>query len=220
MRPALSSSQNLVSAISHTQATLEAYEQHAKQYILQTPVVELNAEGDLAKWILKSLETTSQEDVILEIGSATPRDAIFMRSQGFQVQCTDATIAFLDDLAKRGEPAYHLNILDDILEKNQYSMMFANAVFQHFTPQQTHYALSKMFNALPKKGSVALSLKQGTGERWITEKFPSRRFVHYWQPGSIVSLFELIGFEVVYLAYDVRGEFNDHKWIMLTAIKN
>lgn len=206
-------------SLGSNQITIAAYEQHAEEYILKTPVVPLQQQGILGRWISEALTHIPAGGSILEIGSATPRDALFMREQGFKVQCSDATQAFLKNLRHQGEEALYLDVLETPLHLAQYNMVFANAVIQHFTPTEASFILTKIFRALPKSGVLAFTTKQGTGESWITEKFPSERFVHYWGPSSLRHLLTFIGFEIISMQDNVPGEFNEHHWIMVVARK-
>lgn len=201
------------------QKTLRAYNRDILNYLKYTPRTFENVKDEMVTWIdstLDHLETYSSH--ILEIGSATPRDATYMRSKGFSVQCSDASRGFVDYLRKCGEDALLLNVLTDQIPKGLYDMVFANAVVSHFTKEDLRFALKNIYNALPEKGVFAFSAKEGDGETWVAEKSISERFIHYWQIENLTSAVEEIGYRVVFINTNA-GDLPHHRWINIVAQK-
>ncbi len=198
--------------------TLKAYSQHVTEYIKNTPSNYQSYHIPLLRWINFSLKLIAPQSKVLEIGSATPREARYIRSKGFIVHASDAVPAFVDHLQDKGEDAFLLNLLTDEIE-GDYAMIFANAVFSHFSRQEIIKALHKVYNALSPGSIFAFSVKQGNGEGWITEKFSAARYVKYWRPDEIYELAAAIGFIVVFKEQDINGDLPTHTWINIVARK-
>ena len=197
--------------------TLEAYNSAVAQYIEFTAQIHKREHTPLQKWFDASLEHIKDGGRIFEIGSATPRDAAYMRNQGFWVQCSDASIGFVEYLQSVGEPALYFNVLKHQLI-GEYDMIFANAVAPHFTEPELRLMLHSVADALQPGKVFAFSTKYGYGNGWITEKFEPARFIQYWQPHELVPILHDYGFEVVY--QDIaRGDFSEHTWIMFVLRK-
>ena len=141
-----------------------------------------------------------------------------MRAKNFFVQTSDAVPAFVDHLKNEGEDAFLFNLLTDQF-KEDYTMVFANAVMPHFSEDETMIALRKVHNALNAGGIFAFSVKQGQGEEWITEKFDARRYVKYWQSDEIYSLVREVGFKLVFKEEGIIGDLPNHIWINISAQK-
>lgn len=172
----------------------------------------------LLRWIDSALILLPQNGKILEVGSATPRDARYMRSQGYRVQCSDAVVGFVNYLRSQGEDALLLDIINDPIY-GTYDMVFANAVVQHFTNNELQRVAEKVRDSLPSGGVFAFSVKQGNGNVWINEKFNEKRYIHYWQPGVIRSLLEDAGYDITFMESGVQGDLPGHVWINITAQK-
>jgi hypothetical protein len=89
------------------QQTIQAYEDHIQDYINGT--VRDTGDGSVKDWIDEFLTDLPKTARILEFGSAFGRDAEYIQKQGYKVECTDATQAFVDLLNKKGFSARHLN---------------------------------------------------------------------------------------------------------------
>lgn len=197
--------------------TLDAYDKSVEQYIECTAQVHKRERTPLQQWLDASLDLIPQGGSVFEIGSATPRDANYMRRQGYAVQCSDGSRGFVKYLRQAGEPALHFNILKDHVE-NTFDMIFANAVVPHFTQEELYFILKKINRALQAGQVFAFSTKYGQGCGWVTEKFEPARFITYWQPHELIPLIEANGFDIVY--QDIaKGDFSEHIWIMLAIRK-
>jgi SAM-dependent methyltransferase len=198
--------------------TLEAYNHNVDAYIQATPQGHPTYRNMMTEWIDAALDSIPAAGSVLELGSATPRDATYMRSRGYKVQCTDASIGFIDNLLRQGEDAQLLNALKDPIPKG-YDMIFANGVIQHFTRADALLVLFKISQALKKGGIFAFSVKEGLGEKWVTEKFSDLRYMHYWQPEEIKLELEKCGFTLAFNRGNSPGDLPNHSWITIVARK-
>lgn len=202
---------------SSNQDTLEAYDNNVVFYLEHTPPSYVKHHDALLHWIDNSLKDL-QGDRVLEIGSATPRDANYIRSKGFSVQTSDGSQKFVDHLRKNGEDAILLNALTDPIPE-EFNLIYANAVAPHFTAAELTGFISKAEQALKKSGRLAFSLKIGHGEEWVKEKFQNPRFIHYWQPDGIKSLLTQFNFKIIFFEINDQGDLPTHHWMNITVEK-
>lgn len=200
------------------QVTLEVYTKYVLTYIQNTPQTYLPYQKAMLSWIDATLEHTPKSGKILEIGSATPRDATYMRSKGYFVQCSDASVGFISHLKTQGENALKLNILTDPVNTN-YNLIFANGVIPHFSRQEFEYILKRFFQSLHPGTVFSFNTKEGEGEAWVNEKAIYKRYICYWQPEELLHLLEKVGFTITYFKTNAPGDLPNHKWIHVIAKK-
>lgn len=205
------------SPLGSNQVTLAAYNSRVDEYIKQTIATIDEHKPEVREWIDTALSNIRKDGSIFEVGSATLRDASYIRKQGYKITCSDGAINFVKDLRKRGEDAVFFNILKDEFP-DTYDMIYANGVFPHFTPIETRYALNNIHKALKDNGIVAFSLKYGVGEEWINEKFEDKRFTHYWKLEDIFDLLRQEQFEIIF-SNSNTGEYPSHQWLNIVAKK-
>jgi cyclopropane fatty-acyl-phospholipid synthase-like methyltransferase len=207
-----------MTSIDENNQTLHAYNANVDLYLKSTPAAYGTPHKALKEWIDNALSYVKPGGTILEIGSATPRDAIYMRNQGFTVQCSDGAASFVDHLNAMGEPAVPLNIIHESTDKS-YDMVFANAVFPHFTNEDAQKALTNIRDCLNPDGILAFNVKQGEGEEWVKEKMAEQRYIHYWQPHEIYEQVQNAGYEVLLLEDGIEGDLPTHIWTRIIAQK-
>lgn len=198
-------------------ATIDAYNHEASTYITKTPHHYQTYHKPMLNWIDAALSQLGGREV-LEIGSATPRDATYIRHKGYAVQTSDASEKFVDSLQSQGESAILLNALTDTIPSG-YDLIFANAVAPHFTPSNLIKFLEKSFSALSAGGRLAFNLKIGSGDAWINEKLTAKRFIHYWQPEEIKEILTGIDCKVIFFDANASGDFPNHHWVNIVIEK-
>lgn len=189
--------------------TLQSYESNINAYVNGTPSV---VSGVVKIWIDKTLSMIPDNAHIIEIGSAFGRDAHYIESHGFTVERTDATEGFVTLLQQQKYPAKILNILTDDFTQT-YDLIFANAVFLHFTPAEFTSILNKIYNSLSPQGILSFSMKYGYGEEWSTEKLGSKRYFHYWQLNDLKDFISAAHLETLSI-------FQDQRFLYLIAKKS
>lgn len=203
--------------ISYNKATLEAYNQDIAGYIRNTPGSFGEEHHPLVLWIQKALSYLPRGGRVLELGSGTGRDALFMESLGYKVIRSDGAIGFVNHLRKQGFDALKIDVLSDPLPASD--MIFANAVISHFNRNDTIFVMSKIFNSIKQQGIVAINAKQGIGEAWINEKLKRKRYVYFWDPGQLRFMVKELGFEILYCTEDLKGDLKSHTWTHLILRK-
>lgn len=178
------------------QQTIQSYEGHVQEYISGTPQ---EVSGVVKDWLDEAVTGLPKDARILELGSATGRDAVYLQNLGYAVDCTDATQAFVDLLNQKGFTARKLNAITDDLG-GPYDFVLANAVLLHFTREEMKQVLHKVLAVLNKDGRFAFTLKQGDGEGWSEEKLGAPRFFCYWAEGQIREYMKEAGFTNIRVA--------------------
>lgn len=192
--------------VSANTVTIQSYESSIQEYTSGTSAV---VSGNFKVWIDTLLQNVNRGAEIIEIGSAFGRDAAYIESQGFKVERTDATEGFVHLLHQAGHLAHLFNVvIDDFTKK--YDLIFANAVFLHFTPQELQSVLLKAYDALKDNGILAFSVKKGEGEEWTTAKLGQPRYFCYWDMDKMKSLLSSVGFDEVTIL-------EDDKWLQIIA---
>lgn len=210
---------NHVESNTPNKLTIQAYNNQADTYIKSTSDRYDDSRQSLREWIDEILSYARPQGSVLEIGSATPRDAQYMRSKGFQVQCSDATPNFVAHLKDMGESPLLLDVIQDKISTKTYDLIFANAVFPHLNPEAAQKALANINQGLKDGGIIAFNVKQGDGDEWIDEKFNDKRYIHYWQPHEIYEMVQANGFEAITIDDGIEGERPTHIWTRIIAQK-
>jgi predicted TPR repeat methyltransferase len=196
------------------QRTLATYQAQFANYIDGTPQVT-NAEEAQGVWIADVLRGVPTDAKIFEIGSAFGRDADFIKSLGYeQVQASDAFDAAVEALQSKGYNAIKFDVLTDEFSTT-YDVIFAAAVFLHFTEEDFKTALLKVNKALKVGGRFALSLKEGEGDEWTSAKMDAPRYFRYWTFETVIPVLESFGFKII----DKRRTNIKQEWIQITCVK-
>ncbi|MBB4197421.1 hypothetical protein CCR94_12480 [Rhodoblastus sphagnicola] len=172
------------------EATLRAYDDHVRAYVEGTAHEVGGAPRD---WIDRALDGLPATARIIEIGSAFGRDAAYVASKNFAVECTDAASGFVAELRARGFDARQFNLLTDDFGAT-YDLILANAVLLHFNREDLPRVLAKARAALNPGGRLAFSLKGGEGEGWSSAKLGAPRYFCYWRAEPLAALLAGAGF--------------------------
>lgn len=190
--------------------TINSYEESVQKYIDKTPKT---VDGSFKDWIMKFLSFVSKDKPIFEIGSAFGRDANFIESLDYKVIRSDATVSFVRYLENSGFECRYFNLLTDDFKEPLY-VLFANAVFLHFTREELNLVLNKIYSNLEPNGILVFSVKAGVGEGWSYEKLGKKRYFYYWQLADLKNLLINCGYEILFLEQDY-----EKKWIYVIAKK-
>ncbi|MCW2314858.1 SAM-dependent methyltransferase [Rhodoblastus acidophilus] len=170
--------------------TLLTYDENVRAYVDGTAQA---VNGAPQQWMDRALDGLAPDARILEIGSAFGRDAAYIASKKFTIECTDATPGFVSELLARGFSARLFNVLTDPFD-GAYDLILANAVLLHFDRAQLPFVLEKARAALKPAGRLAFSLKAGDGEGWSSAKLGAPRYFCYWRAENLPALLRAAGF--------------------------
>ncbi|ADP70531.1 Methyltransferase type 12 [Rhodomicrobium vannielii ATCC 17100] len=192
--------------------TLRSYDARVRNYVAGTAQT---VSGEAKDWIDAALSGLPDTARILELGSAFGRDAAYIASNGFEIECTDAVPGFLAELKAKGLAARHFNVLTDELT-DRYDLILANAVLLHFARHEFTYVLKKMARSLKDGGRFAFSLKKGQGESWSSEKIGAPRFFCYWERQDLEPLLADAGF-ASWSVSEARTSRAHAEWLFIIA---
>jgi SAM-dependent methyltransferase len=170
--------------------TLRAYDANVRAYVEGT---QHQVGGPPRDWMDRALDGLAPTARIIEIGSAFGRDAAYIASKHFAVECTDAAPGFVAELRARGFDARLFNVLTDAFG-DAYDLILANAVLLHFDREVLPGVLAKARAALNAGGRLAFSLKGGDGEGWSSAKIGAPRYFCYWRAEQLAPLLRAAGF--------------------------
>ncbi len=172
---------------STNERTLAAYEAAAERYVAAERYAAADSAAvapPLAHFLAAFAEAVGPGGSVLEIGSATGRDAAFLEGHGLAVQRSDATEAFVARLRAAGADAWILNALREDLG-GPWDAIYAGAVFLHFDPAELAQVLRRMAVAVAPGGLLAFTVKEGDGSAWTTEKLGEPRHFTYWREPAL-----------------------------------
>ena len=190
--------------------TVKTYEDNLAAYLDKTP--------EKPTWEMKerldTLLTYSFPGAsILEFGTWTWRDADYFQSLGYTVQRSDIATSFLVYNTQREQEIISLDLLE-YRHDWVYDILFANAVFLHFTPPQLEKILGSIKKNLLVGWILGCSFKKWIWEELSTEKMPSPRYFKYRQEDELAVVFGDQGYTIVDMTTT-----GDDKWIHLIAKK-
>ncbi len=189
--------------------TIHTYDGGVKAYIDGTPQV---VSGNQKRWIDAAFSDVAKDARILEIGSAFGRDARYLMELGYSPTLSDATPSFVEYLRSQGLTAEVLDIVTD-RPSGEYDVIFASAVFLHFTDEDFDTAAQHVKDALRDgESKFIFSLKQGEGEEWTSKKMGNERYFKYWNRPLVEQRLGALGFSIVN-----SQTFEDDGWICLTT---
>ncbi len=150
---------------------------------------------------------------ILEIGSGNGRDAIIFASKGYTVTPSDYVDSFLDEMRKAGLHPLKLDAKHDDLPIPQ-DCIYANALFVHFSPEESAAFLQKAHTILPPDGVIFMSMIQGEGYARTARTRGFERDFYYYSLQQIDSILKDAGFSVLQSQEIIEGS---TVWIQVVA---
>lgn len=188
----------------NNRCTLQAYERHARGYAAAVSAIPSPSGAEALRRLAAALAPGQQ---VLEIGSGPGWDADFLEALGLRVHRTDATAAFRQFQAERGNRVEPLDLLrDDIV--GRYDGVLMLCVLQHFERVQLDAALGKLARALRGGGALLLSYPQGSDECWERTQSGDYRVVR-WMRVAMDARLARSGFAV---DWDACSDGEDGPW--------
>lgn len=187
--------------------TIETYRQNFDRYVARTGTEPLGEFKDLLDFFASQLPTGGS---ILEIGSASGRDARYLTFKGFKVLCTDVIPEALRRLALEGfeTEEYDFRNVPSSNWIEKFDGVFANAVLLHAPQDIFESALGNIARVLKKGGIAAFSLKTGVSEEFSLEKMDAPRYFRYHTEVEVRLLLKDLPFEILSFSYAEQG-----KWL-------
>ncbi len=189
-------------------ATLAAYRMSTARYIEQSH----RPAGDMLAYLDRFAALVAPGPV-LEIGSGPGWDAEHLEGRGVTVRRTDAAPEFVERLRAAGHDTRVLDVRHDELG-GPYRGIVADAVLLHLTRPEFAAALARCRAAVLPGGHLALTLKEGDGAEWTTEKIQQPRLFIYWREPQLRTALNAVAWDVVELTH-APGRRAD--WLLVIA---
>lgn len=155
--------------------TLSTYEAAAELYRSQT-----SANAAILAFLDDFAAAAGTAAHVLELGSGPGSDAAILEQRGLRVTRTDATRAFVAMLRADGHAAHVLDVRTDDFG-GPYDAVLADAVLLHLSAEEFAAVAGKARAAVRDGGLFALTLKEGDGSAWRTDKLDLPRHFTYWR---------------------------------------
>ena len=180
--------------------TIKTYNENFDTYETKTPSM---ASGELKEWIDAFLGYLPQKASIIELGSATGRDARYIAREGYNVTCTDIIPRALEKLSQEGFDTSLYDFRDEPREEwlHRFDGYFANAVLLHAPQDVFEKALANIPKFIKPGGIAAFSLKTGTGEEITGRKMEAPRYFNYHSEEEVRALLAKLPFEILEISY-------------------
>jgi cyclopropane fatty-acyl-phospholipid synthase-like methyltransferase len=150
---------------------------------------------------------------VLEIGSGGGIDAFLLQEAGYKVIASDYVEEFVNVIKEKGLDSILFDAKSDRLPSS-VDCIYANAVFVHFSPEETSNFLTRMKEQLTNERLIFISIIKGKGYEKSARSRGFEREFYYYTPESLKNIFDDIGYNIVYLNAD------DDKWIQtVIAVK-
>lgn len=193
--------------------TVKTYQQHFNTYVGRIPVIP---EGEMKKWIDTFASYIPKGGTILELGSASGRDARYLSLKDFTCVCTDIIPEALQKLSQEGFETAEYDFRNQPKPEwlGQFDAVFANAVLLHAPQSVFEQALKNIATILNTNGVVAFSLQSGEGEKIESVRIGAPRYFRYHTEKDIRDILNKLPFEVISITSS-----EDDKWICVIASK-
>ena len=198
--------------------TLETYEAKGQAYTDRAPQ---NVTLEFSQWLAYAVFLMPQHKLALEIGTGSGRDARLLESAGVPVDRTDAAASFISYGQQAGHQVRKLNVLTDPFGDG-YGMVYASAVFHHFTDADLRVVLGKAAGCLLPGGVLAFTQRRGSHAEWENSKLGAPRFFQHRQPGQLWAACEDAGLWVTRIQQVILTERHlpgapSAPWLLVTA---
>ncbi|MBB3044297.1 class I SAM-dependent DNA methyltransferase [Nocardioides soli] len=201
-------------------ATVAAYDAHAAAYGEGTISLPAEVADDIVAFAI----AVGPRGRVLEIGSATGRDAAALEAAGLDVRRTDITAGFVELMRAAGQRADRLDPLtDDLADPERpgmpYDGVWANACLLHVDRADLPRLLERLAAATRPAGPLALTLKEGDGEAWSTHGHVGapRRFV-FWREAELRTVLDAAGWRVEAVRQS-RSARTGEPWLDVQAVR-
>ncbi|MFH1089452.1 MAG: class I SAM-dependent methyltransferase [Candidatus Uhrbacteria bacterium] len=190
--------------------TIETYRKNFDKYVKYVERIPAEPSGEFKEWMDFFTSHIPKNGLILEIGSASGRDARYFTGQGFKVVCTDIIPEALQKLSAEGFETAEFDFRNKPKPEwaGRFDGFFANSVLLHAPSDVFENALRNVAVVLKENGVAAFSLKTGEGEEVTLEKIDAPRYFRYHTESEIREILSRLPFEVISLAHADR-----EKWL-------
>lgn len=150
---------------------------------------------------------------VLELGSGTGSDALYLGRCGVRVIPTDGARSFVEMMRDQGLPARYLDVRRGEFG-GPYRGVLAIAMLLHLSRGDLKSFLKRVSRAVAPDGVLGFTLKEGDGDGWSYKKLGLPRHFTYWREPDLRDLLAATGWEVTRLQH-VQGHHD--LWLFVLA---
>ncbi len=147
---------------------------------------------------------------VFEIGSAGGVDSLILKEAGYDVTASDYAKNFVKILQAKGLTAIAFDAKTDTLPE-EYSAIYANAVFVHFSPNEITQFLLSSKSKLTNEKIIFFSVIKGIGSERSARGRGFERDFYYYKTLDLEQILEKAGLKILFI--DDKNE----KWIQVIA---
>jgi SAM-dependent methyltransferase len=197
--------------------TIKTYRDNFAKYVERSPS-ELSIK--LKTWMDFFLSQLPENGRILELGSASGRDAHYFKLKGFRVLCTDVIPEALVSLSKKGFETSLFDFRDTPKFEwlDNFDGLFANAVLIHAPQDMFEKVLLNISRIVKKNGIVALSLLEGDGEEISLEKMDAPRYFRYYSKKELEIIFSKFNYGIINIQLGDVKPGDVKQWLCITLV--
>lgn len=188
---------------------LQAYEKNAEAYLEARKSKDIGGGGG-AERINFLKEFLPVGSLVFEIGSGGGEDAQELVKNDYRVIASDFVPKFVEICNSLGLNAISFDAKKDKLTQD-VDAIYANAVFVHFTPEETSDFLARARSHLVGEKLIFLSVLKGEGSERSGRSRGFKRDFQYYSEEQIAQILESSGYKCL------KTKVIDNKWIQLIA---
>ena len=147
---------------------------------------------------------------ILDVGCGSGRDLLWMKNRGFEVLGFERS----PGLAELARDNAECEVIEGDFETYDFSSILVDAVMLigalvHVPHERFSEVFKNITSAIPKNGSVLITLKEGSGDRTDADG----RIFYLWQDPKARELFDTLGFKVCDFSTSVSKTGSGDVWM-------
>lgn len=204
----------MVTQLSLTRRTIEAYETHQDLFLRQWNARTYKIPPHLKNWIAQLPKGTS----ILDLGCGPGQDARYLRRQGFHAYGVDLTWSFLQ-AAKRRAPRLPIIQADmQFLSFHQQAFdgIWAAASVIHLPKARARTLFRKLFTLTKPGGWLAITVMYGREVGVPNDQWIPGRYLAKWFKAELKQAVKAAKWDVVSVE-KVKGQERKGSWLNLLA---
>ena len=175
--------------------TINFYDQNIDEYIKKTTDLQ---DKD---WLNKFTSYLPENGSVLDVGCGFGRDTAFFISKNYDSSGIDLSEEMISRAKKSVSSAkfYVMNILDLKFKTDSFDSIWCSATLLHLNKKDALKSLSEMKRILRSGGIIYLNLKEGNGEKIITDDRykNAKKFYSYYSETEIKNILIDYNFKIL-----------------------
>ncbi len=165
---------------------------------------------DPTSFLVPLAQRLSADAFILDVGCGSGRDLLWMKNRGFEVIGFERS----PGLAELARDNAGCEIIEGDFETYDFTSILADAVMLigslvHVPHERFSEVFKNITSAIPKHGSVLITLKEGSGDRTDSDG----RIFYLWEDPKARELFDTLGFKVCDFSTSVSKTGSGDVWL-------